>query len=118
MRAYDGAEIPPPRQLVAFLNILLNFQTWLRHAGRVRERKIVLRSDRHGRLYFDLALPLPVQTQRFLCVVHDPFFLLSKLFVFCVRQRGAAVRHDDDARIPSELGKGVVERRLGRLVWL
>ena len=67
----DGAEIPPARQLIAFLNILLDLQTWLRHAGRVRERKIVLRSDRHGRLHFDLALPLSVQTQRFLCVVHN-----------------------------------------------
>ena len=67
----DGAEIPPARQLVAFLNILLDLQTWLRHAGRVRERKIVLRSDRHGRLYFDLALPFAMQTQRFLCVVHN-----------------------------------------------
>ena len=72
----NGAEIPPARQLIAFLDVLLNLQARLRHAGRVCERKIVPVLDRHLRHDLDLALPLAVQTERFLCVVHG-FVLLS-----------------------------------------
>ncbi len=66
----DGAEIVPARERVALVRVALDLQTRLGHAGRICERQVVLCGDRHAGVDFDLAAPLLVQTERFLCVIH------------------------------------------------
>ena len=66
----DGAEIVPARERIALIRVAPDLQTRLRHTGRIRERQVVLRRDRHAGVDFDLAAPLLVQPERFFCVIH------------------------------------------------
>ena len=84
----DGAEVPAAGQLIAFAEVLLNFEAGLRDTGGVGEAQIVLRLDRNPRLDLKFALPLAMQAKRFFCVIHDLLLLFH-----CDRERRAAKRH-------------------------
>ena len=73
-----GHSIPPPGQLVAFVDILLNFQAGLCDTGGIGQGEGLLVTDTGPGGDFQLAFPLIMQTQGFLCVIHGTK-LLSEL---------------------------------------
>ena len=66
----DGAQVVPPGQLVGLVDILLNFQTGLGHAGGVGQTQVILGGYRDCSYHFDFALPLPMEPKGFFCVIH------------------------------------------------
>ena len=73
----DRAQVVAAGQLIALVDILLDLQTGLGHAGRIGQAQILLGVHGHGGHDLDLALPFPVQAKGFLCVIHrkSPFIL-------------------------------------------
>ncbi len=69
----DGHGVPPAGQLIAFIDILLDLQAGLGHAGGVGQGQCLLAVHRRPGRHFQLALPLVVQPQGFLCVIHFRF---------------------------------------------
>ena len=57
-------------QVVRLFRVGLNFQAGGGNAGGIGQGQIVLGFHRHGGLYFDFALPLTVEPQGFLCIIH------------------------------------------------
>ena len=66
----DGHGVAAAREREAFLRMALDFQARFGHAGRIGEREIVARLQRHTAHHFHLAVPLLMQAERFLAVIH------------------------------------------------
>ena len=66
----DGDGVSAARQGKALLGMFLNLETGRGDAGRVGEREIVARLQRSAANDLNLSLPLPVQAERFLHIIH------------------------------------------------
>ena len=66
----DGAQVVPPGQVIGLVDILLDLQAGLGNTGGVGQGQVVLGGHRHGGLHLNFALPLAVEPQGFLCVIH------------------------------------------------
>ena len=66
----DGNGVASAREREAFLRVALDFQARFGHAGRIGEREIVARLQRHSAHHFHLAVPFFMQAERFLAVIH------------------------------------------------
>ena len=64
------AQVPAAGQLIALVDVLLNLQAGLGHAGGVGQGKVLLAADGRAGDDFDLALPFIVLLQGFLCIIH------------------------------------------------
>ena len=62
--------VPAAGQFVALVDILLNLQAGLGHARGVGQGQSLFAVHRRTGRHFQLALPLIMQTQGFLCVIH------------------------------------------------
>ena len=67
---YNSHRVPAAGQIVALVDVLLDFQAGLGNAGRVGQRQRFLVVDRCARRHFEFAFPLIVFFQRFCCVIH------------------------------------------------
>ena len=65
-----GAQVVPPGQLIGFVDVLLDLQTGRGHAGGIGQGQVLLCLYRHRRPNFNFSLPLAMQPQGFLCVIH------------------------------------------------
>ena len=91
-----GAQVVPPGEPIALADVLLNFQAGLRYAGGIGQGQRLLAVRRHSGHHFNFSLPLSVQAQGLLCIIHifdtpfprggpagavppfSPFFIISK----------------------------------------
>ena len=62
--------VPPTGELIALADILLNFQAGLSDTRRIGQRQGLLGANLRPGGDFQLAFPLIVQSQGFLCVIH------------------------------------------------
>ena len=69
----DGAEVVAAGQLVALVDILLDLQAGLGHTGGVGQTEVLFALHGHGGNDFNLPLPLLVEAEGFLCVIHNGF---------------------------------------------
>ena len=69
----NRAQIVAAGELIAHLGVLLNLQTGLSHTGGVGQGQSVLAVCGHGGHDFNLALPLFVKAEGFLCIVHNSY---------------------------------------------
>ena len=65
-----SAQVVPPGQVIGLRTVLLDLQAWLGNAGGIGQSEVLLAPDRHRRRHLDLSLPLLVQPQRLLCIIH------------------------------------------------
>ena len=80
----DGHQVVAAGQLVALIRVLLDGQAGLGHAGGVGQGQLLLVAGGHSGHYLDLTLPLPMQTQGLLRVIHKQFlsfYQVNKRFV-------------------------------------
>ena len=75
--------VPAAGQVVAFVDVLLDFKTGLRHAGRIGQTQGLLGVHCRPGRNFQLAPQRIVHFQRFLCVIHHSF-RLSCYFRCCI----------------------------------
>ena len=76
----DRAQVVAASQLVGLVHVLLDLQAGLGHARGVGEAQLVLVVHGHPGDDLDLALPFPVQAERFFCVIHEklsPYRLMT-----------------------------------------
>ena len=66
----DRAQIVAERQVIALVQVLLDLQAGLRHAGGISQGQVVFRGDGHLGNDFYLSFPLFVEFQGFFCVIH------------------------------------------------
>ena len=73
----DGHQVVAAGELIALLRMLLDLQTGLGHAGGVGQGQGLLVVGGHGGDHFDFSLPLPVEAEGFLGIIHS--FVLTFL---------------------------------------
>ena len=78
----DSAEVVSPCQLIAPVDILLDFETRLCHAGGIGQREVVLCGNRNGGNDLNLSFYSLVQFQGFRCIIHNFFPFLFILILF------------------------------------
>ena len=66
----DGAQVVTAGQLVGLIDVLLDLQTGLGHAGGVGQGQVVLGGHRHNGIDLNLTAPLLVEPQGLFCVIH------------------------------------------------
>ena len=66
----NRAQVVPAGQVVGLVDILLDLQAGLGDTGGIGQGQIVLGLHGHGGPHLDLTLPLTVEPQGFLCVIH------------------------------------------------
>ena len=66
----DSAQVMAQGQVVTLIDVLLDLQARLGHAGRIGQGQVVLGLHRHLRNDLYLSFPLFVELEGFFCVIH------------------------------------------------